>query len=372
MNTPAEELFTLAGRLDSITKQAGDKNIEKPLSRLREAAEAVGRSWSGSWIGYHSTVYYEGFEPPPSGAHFSPEWGLQQTRSDRGSVGEWQEYAFEDVVNAIQKMAGKPDLTRAQALAAEADSVFEEIRGECLSIIATSLGGRDDHYLRDLKEKIEKLKALTSSDVIAYQQPKGTLTTRDRLALSQRFKCPPHITMEANVFGIQQRLESCSDLAKLVRQAAAHMSRQGRSRQSKEPGTKVFIGHGRSLLWRSLKDFVNDRLGLPWDEFNRVPIAGVTNIQRLSEMLDSAAVAFLVMTAEDEQKDGKFQARMNVVHEAGLFQGRLGFTKAIVILEEGCEEFSNIAGLGQIRFPAGKIESAFEQVRQVLEREGVV
>ena len=63
---------------------------------------------------------------------------------------------------------------------------------------------------------------------------------------------------------------------------------------------------------------------------------------------------------------------MNVVHEAGLFQGRLGFDRAIVLLEEGCEEFSNISGLGQIRFPRGKIKSAFEDIRQVLEREDVL
>jgi len=34
------------------------------------------------------------------------------------------------------------------------------------------------------------------------------------------------------------------------------------------------------------------------------------------------------------------------------------------------EELSNIAGLGQIRFPAGRITAAFDEVRQVLEREG--
>jgi predicted nucleotide-binding protein len=66
------------------------------------------------------------------------------------------------------------------------------------------------------------------------------------------------------------------------------------------------------------------------------------------------------------------QARLNVVHEVGLFQGRLGFRRAIIMLEEGCEQFSNIVGLGQIRFPHNNIEAAFEQVRQVLEREGVV
>ena len=125
-------------------------------------------------------------------------------------------------------------------------------------------------------------------------------------------------------------------------------------------------------MWRDLKDFIKDRLRLPYDEFNRVPIAGVTNIARLSEMLDAAACAFLIMTAEDEQADGKIHARMNVIHEAGLFQGRLGFTKAIVLLEDGCEEFTNIQGLGQIRFPAGNISAVFEQIRQVLEREGLL
>jgi predicted nucleotide-binding protein len=63
---------------------------------------------------------------------------------------------------------------------------------------------------------------------------------------------------------------------------------------------------------------------------------------------------------------------MNVVHEAGLFQGRLGFTKAIVLLEEGCEEFSNIEGLGQIHFPKDNIKAAFEEIRRVLEREGLI
>jgi predicted nucleotide-binding protein len=38
------------------------------------------------------------------------------------------------------------------------------------------------------------------------------------------------------------------------------------------------------------------------------------------------------MTAEDEQADGQWRARENVVHEAGLFQGRLGFMKGVLRL----------------------------------------
>jgi Predicted nucleotide-binding protein containing TIR-like domain len=135
---------------------------------------------------------------------------------------------------------------------------------------------------------------------------------------------------------------------------------------------RVFIGHGRSPLWRELKDYVQDRLALPWDEFNRLPIAGVTNIERLQQMLDHARMALLVLTAEDERIDGRVSARQNVIHEAGLFQGRLGFRRALVLIEEGCDEFSNISGLGQIRFPSARISATFEEVRRCLEREGFI
>ncbi|HEY7423990.1 MAG TPA: hypothetical protein VH682_07125, partial [Gemmataceae bacterium] len=58
--------------------------------------------------------------------------------------------------------------------------------------------------------------------------------------------------------------------------------------------------------------------------------------------------------------------------EVGLFQGRLGFERAIILLEEGCSEFSNIVGLTQIRFPKGNIMAKSEEVRRVLERECIL
>jgi len=158
-----------------------------------------------------------------------------------------------------------------------------------------------------------------------------------------------------------------------VRLSANHLQRIERVGQTRVgPGRNVVIGHGHSSQWRDLKDFIKDRLSLPLDEFNRLSVAGVPNTDRLTEMLDAATIAFIVLTGEDELRDGEVRARQNVVHEVGLFQGRLGFKKAIVMLEEGCEEFSNIAGLGQLRFPKGNIRAVFEDVRRVLEREGVI
>lgn len=138
------------------------------------------------------------------------------------------------------------------------------------------------------------------------------------------------------------------------------------------PNGKIFIGHGRSSVWRDLKDFLQDRLNLEWDEFNREPVAGRSNKEVLSEKLSNARFTFLVMTGEDQHADQTTHARENVIHEAGLFQGRLGFERAIILLEEGCTEFSNVQGISQIRFPRGNISAKFEEIRQVLEREGII
>ena len=165
----------------------------------------------------------------------------------------------------------------------------------------------------------------------------------------------------------------CGDLGKLANRMADHLGRMsGPGIRQANPGNRVFIGHGRSPAWRDLKDFIQDRLHLDWEEFNRVPVAGIWTGDRLSAMLDNASMAFLVCTAEDEYADSTQHARENVIHEAGLFQGRLGFERAIILLEEGCAEFSNIHGLGQIRFPKGNISAKFEEIRTVLEREGIM
>ena len=74
-------------------------------------------------------------------------------------------------------------------------------------------------------------------------------------------------------------------------------------------------------------------------------------------------------TLEALDSEGNRRARQNVVHEAGLFQGRLGFAKAIILLEEGTEEFSNIHGLQQIRYSRGNIKETFGEVLATIRRE---
>lgn len=132
---------------------------------------------------------------------------------------------------------------------------------------------------------------------------------------------------------------------------------------------RVFIGHGRSSEWRGLKDHLQDKHGYEVVAYEVGSRAGHSVRDILEEMLDRASCAFLVLSGEDELSDGTFHARQNVIHETGLFQGRLGFSKAIVLLEEGTEQFSNIAGIEQIRYTKGRIKETFGDVLAVLRRE---
>jgi predicted nucleotide-binding protein len=363
--TPQEELLSVAAALRKITDEP---RLRGEVDRMIDAATAIQPSWCGSWIGYHARVYYAGFQSPPLGSHFSVEWGLQDTLSE-GTVGEWVECTVSDVQQAVYNRARNPNLTNVEALAKAARSEFSLRTDELLSIF--SIIGTDDEFLRKLGTEIQKSKPVLVGDYVQYLRPKS-FATRDTRAAGQGLQTPPHLFLLAEAISWQSAFVECEKLAERAELASRHLDRKYRAVTPKKDGKRVFIGHGHSPVWRELKEFLSDRLGLQPDEFNRVSTAGTPTVTRLSEMLDQAAMGFLVLTADDEAADGTLQARMNVVHEAGLFQGRLGFKRAIILLEEGCTDFSNVHGLGHIPFPRANIRAAFEEIRRVLEREGLL
>jgi predicted nucleotide-binding protein len=86
-------------------------------------------------------------------------------------------------------------------------------------------------------------------------------------------------------------------------------------------------------------------------------------------MLKESSFALLVMTAEDETSDGLKRARQNVVHEAGLFQGRLGFKRALMLVEKDLDLFSNVDGIQYLEYSKGNIKETFGEVLATLKRE---
>ena len=133
---------------------------------------------------------------------------------------------------------------------------------------------------------------------------------------------------------------------------------------------KVFIGHGRSHVWHQLKTFLSEHCTIEAIEFESACVEGDYINQRIESMLTQSACAFIVMTGEDNVLDFA-QARPNVIHEAGLFQGRIGFDKTIILREEGCQLFSNLSGLIYAEFAKGNIDLAKIKIITKLQKFGI-
>lgn len=364
-----DELESIAEELAALSGHIEQPELKRDLTGLDEAVHAAHGAWSKSNLGYHAVVYYRDLQAPPPGIIFSKEWGLSK---DSG----WEVWSERAIRAMILARAGDVDIA---ALGDMSDAVRKAILGQkeaLMSILTNVLAVGTDPYLDKLSKTIQDVSAPSADTFARLYLPRGQQMSRDMKAIQQGLVVAPHQQLSAEMRAIEAPYTCAAALSDNAKAAAAHLHRRAVSSSpmlvATQPGTRIFIGHGQSPQWRELKEFLQDRLGLEADEFNRVPVAGTSTTARLSQMLDGAAFACLIMTAEDEQADGSKTARANVIHEVGLFQGRLGFEKAIVLLEEGCEEFSNITGLSQLRYPSNRISAIYEDLRQVLEREGLL
>lgn len=134
-------------------------------------------------------------------------------------------------------------------------------------------------------------------------------------------------------------------------------------------GVCVFIGHGQSKLWSRVNTYLRDELKIATVYYEKEPRTGESIVPILEQMLEQSSFAVLVLTAEDQTASGEVRARQNVIHEAGLFQGRLGFRRAVLLVQKGIEQFTNVDGLQVIQFNDSEIEQTFYELQRTLKRE---
>jgi hypothetical protein len=161
MSELADKLFATADRLDELVKRAESSAIAKPLQKVRDAANEVGRAWSSGWLGYHSRVYYANFQPVPAGAHFSTEWGFDTSYVTHPTIGEWDEFTFDEVRGHIFAVAGVKSLEDAEQFAKKSGEAFHEAREDILSVLTLAVQKAEDPFITRLKSQVEGLK-LTS------------------------------------------------------------------------------------------------------------------------------------------------------------------------------------------------------------------
>jgi CAP12/Pycsar effector protein, TIR domain len=324
----ADELSKAAEDAARALAEVRDVLLQKPLAAVRKSVENAKRAWSGSNIGYHADVYFADLQPAPPNAQFSSEWGLMDRWPTHQPHPGWRIMDRQVVIDAILKRANVADTDALEHALGLLGKDFDQLKERAISLLTEAIADAPDKFLDRKLTQIEQLARPDRSRIENDLVPGGNYWTRDSLALSQGLRSAPHQSLEAlclSATALERGLDSIEKAAgeagshiqrvnppekvvKPTREAASRLRRIVREKKSTMVGTNIFIGHGRAPAWRELKEFVKDRLGLSVDEFNSVPVAGMTTLDRLSRMLDAAAFAFLVLTAEDEQPDGKIRA----------------------------------------------------------------
>lgn len=131
----------------------------------------------------------------------------------------------------------------------------------------------------------------------------------------------------------------------------------------------IFLGHGRSNEYMKVALHITEEFEANTDRFERNKVIGGQVVSTLNNMMNNADFAVIVATAEDQALES-VRTRQNVIHEIGLFQGKLGFDKVAVLYEEGVEMFSNNSGILFATFATGKIESTFGELDKTLRAAG--
>jgi predicted nucleotide-binding protein len=156
---------------------------------------------------------------------------------------------------------------------------------------------------------------------------------------------------------------------------AVHITPKSRQlKQDPKRSGRVFIGHGRNEIVRSkVKDFIRDRCRLQPLVLQELPSSGLTVIEKLEKFGRTADYAVLILTGDDvmAEADSK-RARQNVIQELGWFQGVIGRKRTAILLQNGVEIASNVAGVVYLGFSENSVEMTFEGLRQEFEDAGLM
>lgn len=283
MTTIIAEFVAAADRCEGAARRFDDGALRELEGRLREAIGAVAKSWSGSWLGYHSRVYLKGFRARRPGDTWSTEWGGVQ-RSSNPLSGDWCEVDPQHVIDTIDRLANLPldKLEPLQQAAAEAGRVFDEVKQDLLPLLDALLAQAEEPVVRKTRDEISSLDSHIPADAFTSSLVPQEIGSRDARAIGEGIRVPPHILCEARLDQLLSFGHHAGTLGKKVRYLQKYLElkdRVGRDHSTSHgqprkvsasvEGTmnfiKVFISHSAndSTLAKAFVDCLEACLEVP-------------------------------------------------------------------------------------------------------------
>ncbi len=356
--------------------------IDSDLRKRIAIANRLHLSWSGSWAGFHASLYYTGFGQPALTEQFNSEWG-----SINGIPSHWEEKSYADVKDYVDSQYSgirfKDAAREVTDFREQAVVLHRHICDEFSFIEGVPL------FIREAK-LLNSLEVLTwgkSMQQFIKDREPTTYMSRDSLAMNQGTKVAPHIQMEAEmdsvrsvIRGIEKFIEDARSLVRRmeVRREIAQpllqanngggvmQAHQDEEETDVDPRS-VFVVHGRDEAARqAMFDFLRS-INLRPLEWSEAVNATGTASPYIGQVLDiafaRAQAVVVLMTPDDEARlceefrndhdpphESQLtpQARPNVLFEAGMAMGRNPDRTILVELGE-LRPFSDVAGRHAIR-----------------------
>ena len=208
--------------------------------RLRDAARKVGDSSSGSWVGWHSRMYYGDYQEPPVAESWDTEWGGLRGFSDR-----WQERSLDEVQRAIEERA-EARLADTSRSADRVREVCEPLQKELVTVLSPVCDLAGLAKEAELLGKLEKVDWIVSPGTF-IRAATPTVWSRDSRALSQGVQAPLHLNVEAAIVSNTTTLTTSHDFLS----DAIRLGRQVRTKLKASPseGTSPRVAVGEAGSW---------------------------------------------------------------------------------------------------------------------------
>ena len=137
------------------------------------------------------------------------------------------------------------------------------------------------------------------------------------------------------------------------------------------PTSGVFLAHGPDPQWQTVRQFLEQDCSLSVHTVDSTPIDDDW-VESVTACMHLCGFGVCVLTPDDLTVSGLGRAAQGVINLVGILQGSCGFRRVALLVEEGCEIFSNMHGVVELRFRHGHVESTLWQLDRMLRREGVL
>ena len=179
--------------------------------RLLDAAIKMSFSWSGSYLGYHSELYFRDFEKPPLEDRFSPQWGGM-----RGIPDGWRSRDPEEVKKSIETLADS-DFDGMEAETKRLVKEFQDLQNDIIIEFSPlhQVSGFDKE--KELLGNIEQFEWEKNRKKYIEANLPGTFMSRDSEAYVEGARIPAHLFYQAVANECGSRCTACEEFLKLAR-----------------------------------------------------------------------------------------------------------------------------------------------------------